>query len=543
MASAPTPAQLHVRRDLRVVARVDLTDIPVTIGRSALSDVHLDHPSVSRQHAHFEPRHTQWYVVDRGSTNGVWLNGRRVHEAPVRPGDIVEIRPFGLELVSDTVSYESESIRLLGSGEVCTVVSLDATSSAATRRRLDDLYTLARLVLHHPDAGSFWPVWQGTLQHALAAQRCVLIGVDEDGRLFPVTAGMLPTPDHGPLGVSRTVVGQVVETRQAVLVERVRGDARLEQAASLIAGATGSVICAPVMIEGRTRALVYADRQQTQPPFAASELEFVTAAVELAAAAAKLDELHAAACELAHVRGRIEAGREVQEALLPAPIPQPPWGDVAAVYWPAERVSGDIYDVRIDRQGRLLTMLADVSGKGVPAALLSAILQNTLRLWLESTDDLAATLAQANTVLYAHSASGAFCTLVLCRWSADGQQVEIANAGHPAPVWLKHDGSTHMFPERTGVALGLQPQWDGRIVDCDAHDARFLLLATDGVVEARNAANEEYGARRLAQALAQLPPGPASAAVEHVSADVRRFRGPAEPADDLTLLVVGRTPQ
>ncbi len=542
MSSAPAPAQLHVRRDLRVVARIPLTDAPVTVGRSTLSSVVLDHPSVSRRHARVEPRGTQWYVADCGSTNGVWLNGRRVREAPVRTGDIVEIRPFGLELVADTVSYESESIRLLGSGDVCTIVSLDATSGAATRRRLDDLYTLARLVLHHPEAGSFWPVWQSTLQHALAAQRCVLIGVDEDGRLFPVTAGMSPTPDRGPLGVSRTVIGQVVESRQAVLVEQVRGDARLEQAASLVAGGTGTVICAPVMIAGRTRALVYADRPHNQPPFAASELEFATAAVELAAAAARLDELHAAACELAHVRGRLEAGREVQEALLPTPIPQPSWGEVVAVYCPAERVSGDIYDVQVDRQGRLLTMLADVSGKGVPAALLSAILQNTLRLALERTDNLAETMAQANAVLAAHSGSGAFCTLVLCRWSADGRHVEVANAGHPAPVWLKADGSTHLFPERTGLALGLQPEWDGRIVTCDARDARFLLLATDGVLEAHSATGEQYGPRRLAQTLAQLPGGRVGAAVERVASDVRRFCAPAEPADDLTRLAVGRTP-
>jgi serine phosphatase RsbU (regulator of sigma subunit) len=542
MSSAPVPAQLHVRRDLRVVARIDLADDPLTVGRSSLCGVVLNHPSVSRQHARFEPRGAQWHVVDCGSTNGVWLNGRRVHDAPVRPGDVIEIRPFGLELIAETVSYESESIRLLASGDVCTIVSLDATSSAATRRRLDDLYTLARLVLHHPEAGSFWPVWQSTLRHALAAERCVLIGVDEDGRLFPVTAGMLPTPDRGPLGVSRTVIGQVVESRQAVLVRQVHGDARLEQAASLVAGGTGTVICAPVMIAGRTRALVYADRPQNQPPFAASELEFVTAAVELAAAAARLDELHAAACELAHVRGRIEAGREVQEALLPTPLPQPPWGEVAAVYCPAERVSGDIYDVQIDGQGRLLTMLADVSGKGVPAALLSAVLQNTLRLALDGSDDLAAAVARANAVLAAHSGSGAFCTLVLCRWSADGGRVEIANAGHPAPVWLKADGSTQHFPERTGLALGLEPDWDGRIVECDAHDARLVLLATDGVLEARSAAGEEYGVRRLGHALAQAASSPASGAVERITSDVRHFCAPAEPVDDLTLLAVSRRP-
>ncbi len=540
MSSVRCPHQLIVRRDLRRIASVELHKERMTLGRSPRCDIVLEHSSVSRQHAALEQRGGEWHVVDQGSTNGVLLHGERVQDAPLRPGHVFEIRPFSLELCGLAPRPEEDSVQLCDTDDLRTVASIAVSTRGTVQRRLEDLYALARLLIRRNESGGFWPAMQVALRHSLAASHCELIGIDDAQRLFPLTFAGPGGPGRAAVGLSRSVIREVSATQRAVLVARVRQDARYAEAASLVAGGTGSVLCAPIVAAGSTRALVYADRSQAEPPFRPEDLEFIAAAVDLAAARVELDDLHASARELARVHGRIAAGREMQELLFPAPIPQPPWGEIAAVNYPAERMSGDIYDVRLDTQGRLVTMLADVSGKGVPAALLTAILQNTLRLALPEMENLEAIVQRLNAVLHTYNALGSFATLILSRWSSGGDHVELANAGHPAPLWLKENGTREAFPVCVGLALGITEAWTGEIREFDARDVVAMVAYTDGANEAKNPRGAAYGVDGLDQALARLGSQTAGRLVEELVRGVRDFCAPAEPGDDVTFLVVTR---
>jgi len=231
----------------------------------------------------------------------------------------------------------------------------------------------------------------------------------------------------------------------------------------------------------------------------------------------------------------------MQELILPCPIPQPPWGRVAAVNSPADQISGDTYDAVIDADGRLVVSLADVSGKGVPAAFAAAILQNALRYGLARGGDLADVIQQVNETFDAQSPMGCFATMVVCRWSPAGDRVEIASAGHHAPLWRDASGAVTPFPEKQrGLPLGVSPVWAGEIVSRDTTDDVCVLLSSDGITEARDPAGQEYGLSGLADALGRLEPGDADAIIATVLEDVRTFCANAEPADDVTLLLVKR---
>ncbi len=545
-----TPRRLEdrfiIRQDLRVVKTVPLETGSLTIGRSPRCDITLDHDAVSRYHARLEKRDNGWYVVDSGSVNGMFVNGERVTEIRIGPGDVVEIRPFAMNYLGGKSTATAEPDRSVRLSDSCLAPTIVRDSSHVVRdfkQRLEDLYALSRLVIRRKENGTFWQRIHTTLQRSLSADRCVLVGVDESAGVYRLAPCQRTSESSAPLELSRSVLREVIESGQSLCIQQVTEDERFADAQSLAVGAVGSVICVPVIVDGQTRAIVYADRHRSHPPFRAEDLDFVIAAVDLAATAVGMDELHAAAKELSRVRGRIEAGREMQEMLLPAPIPQPDWGEVAARNYPADQMSGDIYDVFMDAAGRLVVSLADVSGHGVPAAFVTALLQDALRQSAAYHDDLGEIIQRVNASMHTYSATGSFATMVLCRWSASGDSVEIANAGHHAPLWTDATGKVEEFPDRVGLLLGFSPTWDGEIVRRDASSDVALLLSSDGATEARNAAGDEYGVTGLADRLSQSCKNSAEGIVAGLLDDVRQFCSPREPKDDVTLLVVKRDSQ
>jgi serine phosphatase RsbU (regulator of sigma subunit) len=536
----PTNPRLIIRQELRVVSAVDLVGDALLIGRSSQCDVRLHHDAVSRQHARLEHRGGAWHILDLDSVNGTRLNGRRVQEARLSPGDVIEIRPFAMNYLAGLGTNPDHSICLAPSCDGPSLVGERQPAAQVIRQRLADLYALARLVIHRQDNGSFWHAIHATLQRSLSADRCVLVGFDRSAGMYRL-APRLRTPEgDAPLVVSRSVLNDVIHAGRGALIRSVTDDQRYAGAESLVAGKTGSVICAPVLVSGQTRAVVYAERRQDSPPFTSDDLDFVAAAVDMAAAAVDVDELHARAHELARLRGRVDAAREVQEMLLPSPIPQPAWGCVAAKNVPADQVSGDIYDAVIDSKGRLLTALADVSGKGVPAAFITAIMQNTFRRAVQDIEDLGDIMRRINSTLLDYHLPASYVTMVVCRWSPSGDAVEIANAGHDAPLWVTDAGRIEPFADRIGLALGIADDWPGEIVRRDVSRDRLVLLSSDGATEAMNAERVEFGTVRLGRELLDLSPKEPDAILTDLVDRVRAFCSPNEPEDDITFAIVKR---
>ncbi len=537
--------RLMIRQDLRLVQTVPLRTDALVIGRAATCDVRLAHPDVSPVHARLHRRDDGWRIIDNDSARGMRVNGRKTSEARLVAGDVVDIRPFSMNFLgredSDDSRATDRSITLTGAGLRTTLIRDTRDPGIVIQQRLEDLYAMARLILARKENGSFWQIIHAALQRCLAADRCVLVGVDDDEGLYRLAPRARPTADEGPLGISRSVLRDTVEAGHGMLIEQVTQDARYAGAQSLVDSRSGSVICVPVVVGGKARAVVYADRQMSRVPFHPADLDFAMAAVDLAATAVSMDELQAQTRELSRIRGRIDVGREMQKMLLPDPIPQPAWGEVAALNYPADQMSGDIYDVQLDAQGRLVMSLADVSGKGVPAAFVTAILQGSYRQALAAHDDLVDVIRSVNSALDKSSPADCFATMVVCRWSADGSEVEIVNAGHHAPLWLTTDGKVDAYPERVGIPLGILPDWPDGAVRRDARGDLALVLSSDGITEGANSDGDEFGLDRMAEMLGSLAALDTGEIAQSLTECVRTFCLPAEPADDITLVVAKRT--
>ncbi len=238
-------------------------------------------------------------------------------------------------------------------------------------------------------------------------------------------------------------------------------------------------------------------------------------------------------------RDELEAGRKVQLALMPERTPRVPGWDLWLYTQPANDVGGDLVDyLQIDARRHGVT-LGDVAGKALPAALLMAKLQSTLRALVPQFDDLSALGAAVNGILCRDGLPNRFATLVYAEITADSGSVRLLNAGHMPPFVIR--GSTVEELPAGSVALGIvtPAAFTEQRVEIAAGDA--LVAYSDGITEAMNASGEFFGDERLRSLLREAAGRPPAEVGTRVLAAVGSFVGAARPHDDISLVVLRRT--
>jgi predicted ATPase/transcriptional regulator with XRE-family HTH domain len=230
---------------------------------------------------------------------------------------------------------------------------------------------------------------------------------------------------------------------------------------------------------------------------------------------------------------------EIQAGLLPAALPQPSGWQLAALLLPARETSGDFYDCIALPDGRLVLVIADVAGKGLGAALYMATARAILRSLLSfGTTAPAMLLAELNARLLEDTTASLFITTFIGLLDPADGTLTYANAGHPPPLLLSAGGHHPQPLNPTGLVLGIENAATWRDEQCALTPGAQLLLYTDGVTEAQDAAGEFFENERL---LAVLRTGDAATLIATVHAAVTAFAGSAPQYDDITLLAVGRS--
>ena len=237
-------------------------------------------------------------------------------------------------------------------------------------------------------------------------------------------------------------------------------------------------------------------------------------------------------------RDELEAGRKVQLALMPSATPQVPGWDVWLYTQPANDVGGDLVDhLQIDER-RHFVALGDVSGKALPAALLSVKLQATLRALAPNFDDLGDLGAAVNFILQRDGLPSRFASLVYLLLTTDSGCVRVLNAGHMPPLIVRNNKVTSM--DRGSVVLGIMPNatFSEQVIKLNTGDT--VIVYSDGVSEAMDEADDFFGEERL-YAIAQRTSGqPVGAIGARILADVANFVGHAPVSDDVSLMVLRR---
>ena len=243
--------------------------------------------------------------------------------------------------------------------------------------------------------------------------------------------------------------------------------------------------------------------------------------------------------EGAQMKADLEAAREIQFSLVSDTDFQAGPVSIHSEMQPADSVGGDYYDVIDLGDGRIAFVVADVAGHGLPAALLMALLQGSLRSLISSGLRGAELVGKLNTYLVANMPENKMITFFYGELDPGTGRLTYVNAGHNPPYL--YDGSGSRRLASTGVVLGAVDGVPFGEATVELEAGARVLLFTDGIVEAANPADEEFGEERLEKVIGETGDLAPPRLIERTVADVIRFCGKAKPADDMTMMVVSRT--
>lgn len=273
-------------------------------------------------------------------------------------------------------------------------------------------------------------------------------------------------------------------------------------------------------------------------PFDDQTCQFLDLMAKQAALAIETARLHADELKRAQLERELQVAREFQASLIPADVPKIEGWDFAALWQPARSVSGDFYDFLnvegADLQGMVI---ADISDKGMPAALFTSLARSTIRASITAACCPADWMTHANRVLWKDTVNGMFVTLCYAQVSPCCPEMIYVNAGHNPPLFFQQDDQHLTLLGRTGIALGVDEDrgFEQRSIFLEPGD--LVLFYTDGVLEAANARGEEFGLDRLKGSILDNQAASASDLVEALTETLNTFIGSTPQFDDMTVLV------
>jgi serine phosphatase RsbU (regulator of sigma subunit) len=339
-----------------------------------------------------------------------------------------------------------------------------------------------------------------------------------------------------------SVAGQVVATRRPQLEPdlSLRPEASRDPAARL---GLRSMAAVPLISRDRVLGAISLYAYEVKPDsVGGGEIELLQAFAAQAAVALDNARLHREELGRQRLEEELKVARQIQLSMLPTSCPAAPGWEIDAAYEAARTVGGDFYDF-YDLPGqpaRLGMTVADVSGKGVPAALFMALSRTIIRTTALSGRGPASALLRANELILKDSRSGLFLSAVYAALELDSGRVIYANGGHNRPLW-RHAATGQVTElEARGVILGVLDEIvidEGRI---DLAPGDCLVLYTDGVTEAVNPEGEMFGEERLVELVAAHAGGSAAALRARIAEALAAFTAGAEQADDVTCLVMKR---
>jgi serine phosphatase RsbU (regulator of sigma subunit) len=302
-----------------------------------------------------------------------------------------------------------------------------------------------------------------------------------------------------------------------------------------------SLLCAPLKTEQRVLGVILL---MGEPPinFTARDLKLLNTVALQAGPAIEMARLY----QIAHVQGRMERelqmAYEVQASLIPAEspsIPEEGW-EFAGRWRPARELSGDYYDFIPLGQGTYGLVIADVADKGMPSALFMVNTRSALRTAVDQANSPAAAISGANRLVSQEATDGLFVTLIYGQLNSRSGSLTYVNAGHnPALHYHANNGTLTNLP-RTGMPLGILPGANYTQQDIQIQSGDTIILYTDGVTEAMNLVNEEFGMERLRAVIFDHYSDSAEAMATAIETAVNQFTNSAPPFDDFTLMIIRR---
>jgi sigma-B regulation protein RsbU (phosphoserine phosphatase) len=534
----------------------DLSPGTATIGRKQeWCDIHVPDRTVSRRHAEVEVigEYNQFFVTDLGSHNGTTVNGHAVTgRVEVSPGDTITFGQTEFKIADDAAAETSTSrptatkLSDIDPGK-SVYLSIDEALKPLPSKVTDlpqvfpALSQMARmLVLPEPR--------EVMLEHSLAlvakvipAERLAVLFTGDTPDNIYAAATLVPSgKDLGDFTLSTTIVNDILEKKSSVLVGNPEEDERLAQQQSIIMSGLKSAMAVPLFDEGRVLGILYADTTNPLHQYTDEYLRLFATFGNIIASRLTNYTLLEERQEKQVIEAELRKAGAIQKKLLVDCCPQIDGYESHAYQEQSRMVGGDLYDMFILPDGRYIFMVADVSGKGMGAALLmSNILASFRILYGSKVFDLSRAVSRVSTQLFESSNMGDFATLFVGLLDTNTHQLLYVNAGHNPPYLVSKDGSTREL-EPSGFMIGAfdYGEWPVKEETMESQDT--LVIFSDGVTEAVGKEGQ-FGEARLKDVIvAERDKSPEQMAAA-LGQKIGEFVQDEPQSDDITMLLVKRT--
>jgi sigma-B regulation protein RsbU (phosphoserine phosphatase) len=355
--------------------------------------------------------------------------------------------------------------------------------------------------------------------------------------------------EDGRVLLERSLGGQLLPGDQLADWQLPDGEAVINNAAASVPtsgmrlSSCRKCLAVPISVSGRRLGvLAVADKESRDGgvlDFTAADARLLSLFANQAAAAIETARLHRAAIEQERIERELELAAAIQREILPRSLPEVEGAEIAAASLPTRQVGGDYYDVIPLPGGRLAFLVADVSGKGIPAALLVSTVHAAVHLQIDEAKTVADLVTRIDRHLRRYAATRKFLTLFFGLFEPRSGVLTYVSAGHNPGLLLRATGGTETLGA-TGVPVGMFPDasWKEESVTLSPGD--LLCVYTDGLTEAVNVREEEFGLERLSAALASGRQEPAGQLCERILGEIADFARDMPQYDDQTLLLLRR---
>jgi serine phosphatase RsbU (regulator of sigma subunit) len=541
----------------------DLTEFPAKLGRHPSCRVSIDSGMVSRYHAQIVQQGNAYYLEDLGGANGTFINGHQVpretiYPTPLSSGDRIKLGPIKLrfeasqslhDFATGTVMADDGQLELVD-GNSSTIMGSAAAGGFGAfevrpEEKLKGILRINNALAGQVDPARIAPLILDTLFEIFpqADRGSILTRHAKTDRFIPIAQKTRDEGNDESVRLSRTIMTKVLQEKTGILSADAANDERFSASESISNLTIRSMMCVPMLdLQQNAFGIINLDTQNPAKSFREEDLQLLLAVAAQASTAWENIRLAETAAESKKREDEMRIAKAVQEALLPASMPEVKGYTFYASYDAAQAVGGDYFDCFPigDDQSRICFSFGDVAGKGVPGALIMSRIASVVQNTMKFTTDVMVAIRHINNHMCHNMASGRFVTYTLGVIDLKTNRMTLANAGHYPVVVRKPDGTLEEIgKDQIGIPVGIMEDYDYDVIVHDISPGEIFLLRTDGVDEAMAPESCLYTTERVHEFFAKAS-GSAAAIGRALLADVRKHANGRAQNDDIAIMLFGR---
>ncbi|MBA2495092.1 MAG: SpoIIE family protein phosphatase [Acidobacteria bacterium] len=548
--------QLIIKTADRQPEQFPLSRLRVTIGRSARSDICIADAFASRLHAEVRKEGDAYWLQDLGSANGTRYNGLAVSlPIPLLSGGEIQIGETTIIFEDERLKENKNTTFISDNTQALdpsmTISLARARSSTAeilesqfsTRNELLGLISKVGVaLLSSSGLDDTLNQVASLVFEAVPAERCVIMlrdEAEEGGMKITVARQRGMDEKIEEVRISRTVMDEVMEKGKSVLTADAQHDPRYASQTMALLGIR-SVLAVPLSVsETEVFGIIYADSPTDKSTFSEEHLNILTTLASVASIRVENARLLEERIERERMERELELATEIQQRFQPSAPPVMDDYEFQGISFSCYEIGGDYYDFITQHDEKMLIALGDVSGKGTAAALLMSSLHAAIHAQVAAKTSLHQMIKSVNEYLVENTPTNRFITLFVAELDPQTGIVNYINAGHNPPLFGCADGTVEQLASG-GFPLGIMPMAEYEVGQLEIKSGDALVIYSDGVSEAVNPKDEEFGMERLTQVVSKNLSASASGLRDKIESALSSFTQTAPANDDITLVIVKR---